>query len=275
MTDGSGDAPSEDPAAPAPTEDDEQPLRETVEEAYDFEEFGPRQMAEMSVEEWEAVFDPETWVTGPELLDRLENELAHRIATRDIFGMVERERHDGEEVVLAYSDTGYAMVDAAGTIEGEGTIRRDVEPSVALCSMPEYDVPEPPASATLPDPDSVESGTGSLGNRLVQAVALAQVLAGVVLFAAWLLAGLSVIVPIVAVGFLSIGVLLFVVVANARLSDRFRAEAYRERLRALGVGSGTRPAFVPGSEQSLEEASPKPAATDDATATQTEDPGES
>ena len=39
--------------------------------------------------------------------------------------------------------------------------------------------------------------------------------------------------------------LLFVLVANARLSGRFRAEEYRERLEAAGVGREERPDFVP------------------------------
>jgi hypothetical protein len=46
-------------------------------------------------------------------------------------------------------------------------------------------------------------------------------------------------------GFLTIGLILFTVVANARLSDRFRAEEYRNRLRAIGLESGERPDFVP------------------------------
>lgn len=39
--------------------------------------------------------------------------------------------------------------------------------------------------------------------------------------------------------------LIFLVVANARLSDRFRAEEYRERLRAGGVDTDERPDFLP------------------------------
>jgi hypothetical protein len=34
-------------------------------------------------------------------------------------------------------------------------------------------------------------------------------------------------------------------VANARLSDKFRAEEYRDRLRAIGLDDGERPEFVP------------------------------
>ena len=47
----------------------------------------------------------------------------------------------------------------------------------------------------------------------------------------------------VAAFFLLVGVFLFVVVANARLSDRFRSEEYRNRLRA--VRDHGRPDFVP------------------------------
>jgi hypothetical protein len=46
-------------------------------------------------------------------------------------------------------------------------------------------------------------------------------------------------------GFLVFGVVLFVLVANARLSGRFQAEEYRERLEAAGVGREGRPDFVP------------------------------
>ncbi|MFC7190973.1 hypothetical protein ACFQL7_14840 [Halocatena marina] len=35
--------------------------------------------------------------------------------------------------------------------------------------------------------------------------------------------------------FIGIGIVLFVLVANARLSDRFRSEEYRDRLRAVGL----------------------------------------
>jgi len=38
---------------------------------------------------------------------------------------------------------------------------------------------------------------------------------------------------------------LFFTVANARLSDKFRAEEYRDRLRAVGLEDGERPEFVP------------------------------
>jgi len=50
---------------------------------------------------------------------------------------------------------------------------------------------------------------------------------------------------IAGLGFLTIGIILFVVVANARLSDSFRAEEYRERLRGIGLEDGQRPEFLP------------------------------
>ena len=113
-------------------------LRAAVEERYDFDRFGPAEMAEMDLSEWEAAFDPDSWVTGVELLDRLEQELTARVALREIFGVVER--HAEPDRVLAYSDEGYAVVRPDGSVEGSGTIVRDVEPSVALCSIPEYEV---------------------------------------------------------------------------------------------------------------------------------------
>jgi hypothetical protein len=62
---------------------------------------------------------------------------------------------------------------------------------------------------------------------------------------AWIFTGLNVIGLVAGLGFLLIGIILFVVVANARLSDKFRAEEYRNRLRAVGVESGERPDFLP------------------------------
>ena len=214
--------------------DDLDALREQVEATYDFEDFGPADMAEMSLEEWEAAFDPETWIVGEELLDRVEQELTARVAIREIFAIVERVS-DGEERVVAYSDEGYAVIYADGSVEGEGTVLRDVKPTVALCSMDSYDLMDPPEDGTLPEPREVVEGSGEFGNLMLQVVAGVQVVVGLVLLGAWLaLPSLSTVVaPIAAIGFLLIGLFLFLVVANARLSDRFRVEEFRNRLRAL------------------------------------------
>jgi len=221
-------------------------LRRQVEEEYDFEEFGPSDMDRMSVEEWEAAFDPETWIVGDELLDRVEADLKNRVASRDVFAALERATVDGERVVLAYSDEGYAMVYPDGTVEGEGTVLRDVEPTVALCSMDEYSVDDPPETVRLPRPEEVAGGTGEFGNLMLQIVAAAQMLAGLGLLVAWFATELSTIfAPIAALLFLGIGFFLFTVVANARLSDRFRTEEFRDRLRTVGEGTGERPEFVP------------------------------
>jgi hypothetical protein len=257
----------------------EEGLRERVEEKYDFEEFGPEDMAEMSAEEWEVAFDPDSWVTGTELLDRVEADLEARIARRDVFAVVEREHGPEGERLVAYSDEGYAVVYADGGVEGRGTVVRDVKPSVALCSMPDYEVLDAPEDTELPAPESVSQGSGDLGNRIIQVVGLIQVLAGVALVVAPFVVdpllralcsragdayacsiggvttrvhplGESLLIAIVAgLAFLGFGAFLLVVVANARLSDRFRAEEYRERLRDSGVESGERPAFVPGPDE--------------------------
>jgi hypothetical protein len=219
-----------------------------VEERYDFEDFGPRDMDEMSAAEWEAAFDPDSWVTGTELLDRVEQDLRARIDRREVFAVLEREVLDGEETVLAYSDEGYAVVRPDGSVEGRGTVLRDVKPTVALCSMPDYEVPEPVGDGTLPDPETVPEGSGELGNLVLQIVGAAQVLAGVVLFVAWIAYSLAVVAAVVAFFFVTFGVFLLVVVANARLSDRFRSEEFRERLRSTGLAEGERPAFVPGGD---------------------------
>jgi hypothetical protein len=236
-------------------ETDVETLRRQVEEKYDFEEFGASDMAEMSADEWEVAFDPETWITGEELLDRVERDLKQRVADRDVFARVER--HDGR--LVAYSDTGYATVDADGTVEGRGTVLRDVKPTVALCSMESYDVPADPPEGRLPEARDVPEGSGDLGNKMLQVVAGFQVLAGLVLVGAWLLISLQVVAPpggsvrslnviamlVAGLAFVAIGVLLFAVVANARLSDRFRAEEYRNRLRAVDLEPGERPEFLP------------------------------
>jgi len=233
-------------AEPAAGEDAVAELRRKVEEEYDFENFGPADMARMSADEWEAAFDPGTWIVGEELLDRVEADLKNRIAQRDVFAVLERATVDGERVLLAYSDEGYAMVYPDGSVEGRGTVLRDVEPTVALCSMDDYDVPDPPETVELPRPEEVPGGTGEFGNLMLQIVAVAQIVAGVGLLVAWVLQVVTTIfAPVAALFFLGVGVFLFTVVANARLSDRFRAEEFRTRLRDVGLESGERPEFVP------------------------------
>jgi hypothetical protein len=235
-------APTDPDVESATEEDDLEALRQEVEEKYDFENFGPDQMDEMSAEEWEAAFDPDSWITGEELLDRIERDLKHEIAVRNVFARVERLK-DGK--IIAYSDQGYATVHPDGSVEGVGTVLRDVKPIVALCSMESYDVPEEPTENALPEPTEVPEGSGELGNLMLQAIAAMQVVAGLALLGAWIFTGLNIIGLVAGLGFLLIGIILFVVVANARLSDRFRAEEYRNRLRAVGVESGERPDFLP------------------------------
>lgn len=224
----------------------ERTLRERVEEKYDFDDFSPADMIEMTVEEWEAVFDPDTWITGDRLLDRVEADLKHQVANRDLFAVVER--LDGR--ILAYTDTSYAIVHPDGTVEGRGPLAGELEPTVALCSMDDYEVPDPPTGELLPHPAHVAEGTGELGNRLLQAVGAVQIVAGLALVVSPLVVNLggpgsALLTIVVGLGFLVIGIVLLVLVANARLSDRFRAEEYRDRLRAAGVGSADRPEFLP------------------------------
>ncbi|WP_232820595.1 DUF7319 domain-containing protein [Halorussus litoreus] len=226
--------------------------RGDIEERYDFEDFGPRDMAEMSYEEWEAAFDPDSWITGPRLLDRVEADLQNRVANRDVFAVLERIERDGEPQLLAYSDEGYAVVYPDGSVEGSGTVLRDVKPSVALASMDSYEVPDPPEGDALPDPAEVPEGSGELGNRLMQIIGAVHLLAGVALLVAWVALALPLVAAVAAVGFLLFGVFVFLLVANARLSDRFRAEEYRNRLRAVGIDDEERPEFLPDGEDGPE-----------------------
>ncbi|MBP1923081.1 hypothetical protein J2751_002118 [Halorubrum alkaliphilum] len=220
-------------------------LRERVDSEYDFDDFGPEDMARMSAEEWDAAFDPDTWITGARLLERVEAELKSRIARREVFGLLERVREDGEERIVVYSDEGYAIIRPSGEVSGRGTVLRDVEPIVALAAMESYEVPEPPEDWSLPHPDTVPEGTGEFGNLMIQVVAAIQLIAGVVLIGARVLFGLGgIIAPAIGLLFLFVGVFLFAMVANARLSDRFRSEEYRNRLRALREAE-ERPDFVP------------------------------
>ncbi|MFC7186111.1 DUF7319 domain-containing protein [Halorubrum yunnanense] len=220
-------------------------LRRRVEEEYDFDDFGPSDMARMSAEEWDAAFDADSWITGDRLLERAEAELKSRIARREVFGVLERVRADGEERILVYSDEGYAIVRPTGEVAGQGTVLRDIEPVVALAAMESYDVPQPPEDWSLPHPDTVPEGSGEFGNLMVQVIAVVQLIAGAALLGATLLTDLDTIVaPAMGVVFLLVGLFLFVMVANARLSDRFRSEEYRERLRALREAK-ERPDFVP------------------------------
>ena len=251
---------SSDNSAPDSTEADSQDgspddldaLREQVDEKYDFENFTPADMAKMSAEEWEAAFDAETWITGPELLDRLERDLKNKIASRDVFGVIERETIDGVDHLLVYSDEGYVTVAPDGTVAGEGGILRDVEPMVALCSMEEYEVDDPPENYQLPAPESVAEQSGELGNLMVQIIAGMQLLGGIGLLGAWILTDIGIIALALGGLFLIVGFFLFSLVANARLSDRFRAEQYRNRLKAVETGGFDRPAELDGGERSAE-----------------------
>jgi hypothetical protein len=247
-----GQRPDESDVEPAVRRVDEgddeslESLRRRVEAEYDFEDFGPSDMARMSPEEWDAVFDPETWITGTELLDRVEADLKTRVLRRDVFARVERLPEPDR--VVAYSDEGYAVVYEDGSVEGEGTVLRDVKPTVALCSMDDYDAPEMPDGDLLPRPMEVPEGSGEFGNLMIQLTAGALLLAGVVLGGGALVSGeLGVIAGTIGLLFLAAGGTLFFTVANARLSDRFRAEEYRNRLRAVGMEDGERPDWLPES----------------------------
>ncbi|WP_348612024.1 DUF7319 domain-containing protein [Halobaculum rarum] len=247
---GSDDGVSDDdtPGGDAPGDDSIEALRAEVEEKYDFDDFGPADMAEMTAEEWDAAFDPDAWITGRDLLDRVERDLRNQIASREVFAVLDR-RSDPPSVV-AYSDEGWAIVYEDGSVEGEGTVLRDVKPTVALCSMDSYEVRDPPEEYELPTPEEVEGGTGEFGNLMIQVVAAMQILGGLGLFVAWLFLGVETIVaPVMGGFFLLLGVLLFGLVANARLSDRFRSEEYRDRLRAAGITDpGEDAEFIPFEE---------------------------
>ena len=230
-------------------------LRSQVEEKYDFEQFGPSDMAEMSADEWEAAFDPDAWITGEGLLDRVEADLRSRVADRDVFAVVERVGGDRPRVV-AYSDSSYAVVHPDGSVEGEGPVFQDVKPTVALTSMPDYEVPEPPAEGGLPEPSSVPESAGGLGNLALQLIAGLFGLAGLALLGAALVAGLggaTVVAIVIALVFLVVAVLLLLTVANSRLAARYRAEEYRDRLRGARVGEGERPEFLPIEDSEFED----------------------
>jgi hypothetical protein len=243
--------------ADGPTEtasEDVETLRKQVEKKYDFDDFGPADMAEMTAEEWDVAFDEGSWITGEELLARVERDLRSRVATRDVFARIERSGNPAR--VLAYSDEGYAIVYPDGSVEGEGTVLRDVKPTVALCSMDSYEVPESVPDNPLPEPSAVPEGGGELGNRMLQVIAGVQLLAGVAMLAGAVFALLGVFglggpgtnIEFLVVGglaFVGVSLVLFFTVANARLSDKFRAEEYRDRLRAVGLEDGERPDFVP------------------------------
>lgn len=243
------DSPStsgEDERANATDESDEalstEELRQQVEAKYDFDDFGPEDMARMTPEEWDAAFDADSWITGEELLERVEADLKNRIKEREVFARLERV----EDGLLAYSDEGYAVVGPDGSVEGQGTVLRDVKPTVALCSMEEYEVDDPPSGNPLPDPASVGEESSELGNWMLQAIAAAQFLTGIGLIIAWVFLPVeTIVVPVIGLVFLFISLVLAVYVANARLSNRFRAEEYKNRLRAVGLDSDERPDFLP------------------------------
>ena len=231
---GAGD---EAPAGDLSTEE----LRAQVEDRYDFDEFSPEDMKRMSPEEWDAAFDPDSWITGEELMDRVEADVKAAVVRRDVFARVER--LSNPDRIVAYSDEGYAVVYGDGGIEGSGTVLRDVKPVVALCSMEEYEPSAMPDGDLLPDPMEVPEGSGEQGNLMLQLIAATQGIAGLVLLGAGVLDG-SPLLVVAGLGFLVITFLLFFTVANARLSDKFRAEEYRNRLRAVGLDGDDRPEFM-------------------------------
>jgi hypothetical protein len=229
---------------------DVEEILDRVESEYDFDDFGPEDMDGMSAEEWVAAFDEDTWITGDELIDRVRDDLEARIADRNVFAVLEEVNQEGNRCLLAYSDDDYALIYPDGSVEGFGTVLRDVEPVVALCSMESYDPREPPAEVALPSPDEVPEGSGELGNLMLQIVAAVQGIAGVGLLVAAVTVGGNrgmgtTLMAVAGLGFLAIAVLLFFTVANARLSDRFRAQQYRNRLREIGLKDGERPPFLP------------------------------
>ncbi|WP_138006929.1 DUF7319 domain-containing protein [Halalkalirubrum salinum] len=245
------DGPTDDESEPSPA-DDLEALRREVDEKYDFDDFRPADMAKMTAEEWDVAFDPDTWITGIELLDRVEQDLKSRIATREVFAVLERLSDEEGPRLLAYSDEGYATVYPDGSVEGRGTVLRDVKPTVALCSMEEYTPQEPPERYELPSPEEVTEQSGELGNLMLQIIAAGQILAGLAAIVAWALPGFidrgNLVVLLLAGVFIAIGLFLFMTVANARLSDRFRSEQYRNRLRAVQLEGGERPEMLPSQE---------------------------
>ncbi len=242
-----------DAEAADPTEAE---LLRQVEEKYDFENFGPRDMAEMTPEEWDVAFDEDTWITGDELLARVEAELKSRVAERDVFAMLEYAEVDGKRSLVAYSDTDYAIVYPDGSVEGIGTVVRDVKPTVALCSIESYEVDDPPEDWGLPRPSEIPESGSELGNWMLQLLAGVQILVGLGALVAWIASGWreNLVLLATGLGFVLIGLFLFTIVANARLSDKFRVEEYRDRLRSIGVESGERPEFVPIDDDAFETA---------------------
>jgi hypothetical protein len=244
---------ADDATTDAPDAVSEAELLEQVEAKYDFDDFGPADMAEMSQEEWEVAFDADSWITGDELLDRVRQDLEASIASREVFAVLEDIEKDGRRCLLAFSDEDYALVYPDGTVEGFGTVLRDVKPVVALCSMDGYEPSDAPENVVLPEPSTVPEGSGELGNWMLQAIAAVQLVAGLGLLVGAVFASPpgvdqnigSALMVVLGSGFVLVALLLFTVVANARLSDKFRAEEYRERLRGVGLEDGERPDFLP------------------------------
>ena len=229
-------------------------LRKRVEEKYDFDDFGPADMAKMTAEEWDVAFDPDTWITGDELLERLEKELQNRIAQREVFAVLEYATVGDERCLVAYSDTDYAIIYPDGSVEGRGTVVRDVKPSVALCSMDSYEVEEPPRDWHLPPPQEIPESGSELGNWMLQLLAGSQILLGLIAIGIWIIQDVrgQLVLGVTGMGLIVIGVILFTMVANARLSEKFRVREYRERLRSIGLESDERPSFLPIEDDAFE-----------------------
>ncbi|PYZ02687.1 hypothetical protein C8039_03785 [Halogeometricum sp. wsp3] len=132
---------------------DTEALRKQV-ETDDFDNFGPSDMVELAAEEWDVAFDENPG--SPPTNSSTELRGTCETAWRTVMCSLASSRRQDQPRVLVYSDEGYALVTPDGDLQGEGTVYRDVRPTLVLCSMDDFEVAEPPE-------DSPPAGRGPRG----------------------------------------------------------------------------------------------------------------
>ncbi len=202
----------------------------------------------------EFIHSSEKIIVGTDLLDRIEADTKDRIRRRNILAMIERISIEGTGHILIYDDLGYALVEPDGSVSGIGSIRTEIENVVVLCSMSSYDVPELLNGNFLPKISSTYKPANQIGNKLLQTLSFSFFIIGFILlispiFINFYASSATILTTISGLGFILTSLFIITLVIHSRLSDRFRSSEYQNRLKNIGIGSNSRPSFIPQFEE--------------------------
>lgn len=208
----------------------------------------------VSINPGEFIHSSEKIIVGLDLIDRIEADTKDRIRRRNILAMIERISIEGIDHILIYDDLGYAIVEPDGSVSGIGSIRAEMENVVVLCSMSNYDVPELIKDNFLPNISSTYKPPNQIGNKLLQILSLSFFIIGCTLlvspiFLNFYASSATILTTISGFGFILISLFITTMVVHSRLSDRFRSSEYQNRLKNIGIGSNSRPSFIPQFEE--------------------------